>query len=105
MDIINFGEEAENTTKLEALLNAVNSEDTFLFDLVSCDDFKASVARAFDMWAANSRHIKFVDVSTGISTVYAGFPEGSSGDTIGGINEARFQRPEAIAIEPGCSRR
>ena len=27
MDIINFGEEAENAAKLEALLNAVNSDD------------------------------------------------------------------------------
>ena len=27
MDIINFGEEAENASKLEALLNAVNSDD------------------------------------------------------------------------------
>ena len=27
LDIINFGEEAENTPKLEALLNAVNSDD------------------------------------------------------------------------------
>ena len=27
LDIVNFGEEADNTSKLEALLNAVNSDD------------------------------------------------------------------------------
>lgn len=35
VDVINFGEEAENTTKLEAFVAAVNNNDNrFVFDFV-----------------------------------------------------------------------
>jgi len=44
--------------------------DTLVFDenfwaipLVSCASVKASMHRAFDTWASNSRHVKFTDVS------------------------------------------
>lgn len=49
--------------KLCDMLNNVNSEDTWLFSLVDCDSFRSSVAAAFNTWASNSRHIKFVDVT------------------------------------------
>ena len=49
--------------KLCDKLNKVNTEDTFLFTLVNCDSFKSSIASAFNTWAGNSRHLKFVDVS------------------------------------------
>lgn len=52
---------AFNPALCEKLL-AATDERTF-FDLVDCDDFHASVSRAFKMWEANSRHLKFVDVS------------------------------------------
>jgi len=39
-------------------------------NLISCDDLKASLQRGFDAWAMNSRHIKFVDVSTACEKQY-----------------------------------
>ena len=39
-------------------------------NLISCDDLKASLQRGFDAWAMNSRHIKFVDVSTACEEQY-----------------------------------
>jgi len=49
--------------KLCALLLS-NFRETIPFaNLVTCNDFKAAIARAFDKWAANTRFIKFIDVS------------------------------------------
>jgi len=38
-------------------------EKVWFYPLVECADIKASIARAFDKWSANSRFIKFVDVT------------------------------------------
>lgn len=32
-------------------------------DFLDCDDYRAAIAHAFDTWAANNRHIKFLDVT------------------------------------------
>lgn len=39
------------------------NEDFWFFSLINCDSVKASVLRALHTWEANSRHIKFHDVS------------------------------------------
>lgn len=39
------------------------TDEATFFDLITCEDFHAAVTRAFAMWSANSRHIKFVDVT------------------------------------------
>lgn len=38
-------------------------EDIFGGLLLGCEDYRAAMARAFDKWSANSRFIKFIDVS------------------------------------------
>jgi len=38
-------------------------ENFWFISLVTCDSLRASVHRAFDTWAMNSRHIKFTDVT------------------------------------------
>lgn len=38
-------------------------ERIWFYDLVTCDDLRAAIARAFDKWAANSRYLKFIDVT------------------------------------------
>lgn len=38
-------------------------ESIWFYDLVECADLKSAIARAFDKWAANSRFLKFIDVS------------------------------------------
>ena len=52
--------------KLCDLLQPIFKEDVpFLGNgvFVGCSDYKAAIARAFDKWSANSRFIKFIDVS------------------------------------------
>ena len=39
-------------------------EDIFgMNDFISCNEYKAAIARAFDKWSANNRFIKFLDVT------------------------------------------
>lgn len=53
---------AWDKTLCDALLPKFN-ENFWVFSLINCDSLHASAHRAFDTWAANSRHIKFTEVS------------------------------------------
>lgn len=49
--------------KLCDLLMPQFKEKVWFYPLVECSDIRSSIARAFDKWAANSRFIKFIDVT------------------------------------------
>ena len=47
----------------DALLPRFREDVIFMSSMVDCNALKASVARAFNAWTSNNRHVKFVDVT------------------------------------------